>query len=256
MVERCLVKDPSLRSASSSSSARIYWTLTVRPLFRPTAAQLLQTPFFRNAKKRSYLVGTILRPSAPHPRLFFSLTLKVWLPAGDLPPLAQRLERRKQSSLLLQGTVDSWDFPTTLLTPSPIQSVFRRLRHSASVDEKGKKEETADGRQPKEEPDAERETTPWPTRTDSPPNAVAESRPLLLPSTRTPSNAHLGYVATTTASAVAGPGLPSADWQPWTSPALPAAPSISVSVSASSNQTSSSPRPSLWHRIRRSPLQR
>ena len=30
---------------------------------RPTAAQLLQTPFFRNTKKPSYLVGTILRMS-------------------------------------------------------------------------------------------------------------------------------------------------------------------------------------------------
>jgi len=97
-VERCLVKDPSLR---------------------PTAAQLLQTPFFRNTKKPSYLVGTIL---------------------GDLPPLAQRLERRKQATLLQPGTVDSWDFPTTLFHPSPTQTVFHRpqltnLESRKSIDE-------------------------------------------------------------------------------------------------------------------------
>jgi hypothetical protein len=39
--------------------------------------------------------------------------------------LAQRLERRKQASLLQHSTIDSWDFPTTLFFPSPTQSVFR-----------------------------------------------------------------------------------------------------------------------------------
>ena len=50
------------------------------------------------------------------------------MPAGDLPALAKRLERRKQASLALLGTTDSWDFPTTLRFPSPTQSVFHRPR--------------------------------------------------------------------------------------------------------------------------------
>lgn len=208
VVERCLAKDPSLR---------------------PTAAQLLQTPFFRNAKKRSYLVGAILR---------------------DLPPLAQRLERRKQPSLLLHGTVDSWDFPTILHAPSPIQSVFRRLRHSsASLDEAGgPNEQAADAKQPNEpnvtmSADTEYETTLTSATSCSPPNA-GESRPPLQPN-RVPKHppSSVGYVATSS-SADSGP-------ENWTSPASPF---IAVPVSASSNQTSSSPSssPSLWRRIRRS----
>ena len=39
MVESCLVKDPAMR---------------------PTAAELLETPFFKAAKKKHYLVGAIL----------------------------------------------------------------------------------------------------------------------------------------------------------------------------------------------------
>ncbi|KAI6045032.1 kinase-like protein [Pisolithus marmoratus] len=64
--------------------------LTKDPAKRPTAAQLLQTPFFRSAKKKSYLTGTIL---------------------AGLPPLVVRQERRKlPPSLTSQGTMDSWDF--------------------------------------------------------------------------------------------------------------------------------------------------
>ncbi|KAF6766244.1 kinase-like domain-containing protein [Ephemerocybe angulata] len=44
MVDSCLVKDPSKR---------------------PTAEQLLQTPFFRSAKKKSYLVNAILKDLPP-----------------------------------------------------------------------------------------------------------------------------------------------------------------------------------------------
>jgi hypothetical protein len=59
--------------------------------------------------------------------------------AGDLPPLAQRLERRKQATLLQPGTIDSWDFPTTLFHPSPTQTVFHRsptnLDGRKSIDE-------------------------------------------------------------------------------------------------------------------------
>ncbi|KAH8997493.1 kinase-like domain-containing protein [Lactarius akahatsu] len=205
IVERCLVKDPSLR---------------------PTAAQLLQMPFFRNAKKHSYLVGTILR---------------------DLPPLAQRLERRKQPSLLLHGTVDSWDFPTTLLAPSPIQSVYHRSRHIDAKDDRPD-ERTAEAEKLKEPMSTETERETSPSATDSPPN-VPESRSPLLPlPTQNPSNAPsgVGYLATS----AAGSGLPATS----TTPAFP----ISVPVSATPlNQTSSSSSPppstpSLWRRIRRS----
>ncbi|KAA1468513.1 kinase-like protein [Dentipellis sp. KUC8613] len=93
IVEACLAKEPSKR---------------------PTAEQLLQTPFFKHAKRKSYLVGTIL---------------------NGLPPLTQRLERLRQPSLLLHGTVDSWDFSTSIVpsASSPTSSLFRRS-HRASVD--------------------------------------------------------------------------------------------------------------------------
>ncbi|EPQ61002.1 kinase-like protein, partial [Gloeophyllum trabeum ATCC 11539] len=71
IVAMCLVKDPSKR---------------------PTAAQLLQTPFFKAAKKKGYLVGTILR---------------------GLPPISQRQERRRQASVTTRRSIDSWDFSTT-----------------------------------------------------------------------------------------------------------------------------------------------
>lgn len=206
IVERCLLKDPSLR---------------------PTAAQLLQMPFFRNAKKHSYLVGTILR---------------------DLPPLAQRLERRKQPSLLLHGTVDSWDFPTTSLAPSPIQSVYHRSRR---IDEKDDTpdERTAEAEKPKEPNATETERETSPSATDVPPNALESRSPLLPLPIQNPSNAPsgVGYLATSAAGS--------------TSPAFPAptTPPISVPVSATPlNQTSSSSSshppstPSLWRRIRKS----
>ncbi|KAH7914478.1 kinase-like protein [Hygrophoropsis aurantiaca] len=72
-IDSCLIKDPSKR---------------------PTAAQLLQTPFFKSAKKKSYLVSAILE---------------------GLPPLAMRQERRRrQASIKSHGTIDSWDFSSTV----------------------------------------------------------------------------------------------------------------------------------------------
>lgn len=77
VVDACLVKDPSKR---------------------PTAAQLLLTPFFKSSKKRSYLVSTIL---------------------DGLPPLTMRQERRKHhSSTTTHGTMESWDFNSTETNPS------------------------------------------------------------------------------------------------------------------------------------------
>ncbi|KAG1783700.1 kinase-like domain-containing protein [Suillus placidus] len=77
VVDACLVKDPSKR---------------------PTAAQLLLTPFFKSSKKRSYLVSTIL---------------------DGLPPLTMRQERRRHhSSMITHGTIESWDFNSTETNPA------------------------------------------------------------------------------------------------------------------------------------------
>ncbi|KAJ6627290.1 kinase-like domain-containing protein [Mycena sp. CBHHK59/15] len=108
IVESCLVKDPSKR---------------------PTAEGLLQSPFFKASKKKSYLVGAILK---------------------DLPPLAHRQERRVAHGPQLHGTVDSWDFATTLHSPT---STFRRttLEQLAMEDIEGQTEGAVfemDGEQP------------------------------------------------------------------------------------------------------------
>ncbi|KAJ7102285.1 kinase-like domain-containing protein, partial [Mycena belliarum] len=91
IVDSCLVKDPSKR---------------------PTAEELLQSPFFKASKKKSYLVGAILK---------------------DLPPLTHRQERRVAHGPILHGTVDSWDFATTLNSPT---NLLRRniLEQLASED--------------------------------------------------------------------------------------------------------------------------
>ncbi|KAF9786142.1 kinase-like protein [Thelephora terrestris] len=72
MVDQCLAKDPAKR---------------------PSAAELLSSPFFRTAKKKSHLVGAVLK---------------------SLPPLAHRQERRKRASSTFHNTMDSWDFTNTL----------------------------------------------------------------------------------------------------------------------------------------------
>ncbi|KAJ7630569.1 kinase-like domain-containing protein [Roridomyces roridus] len=76
IVDSCLVKDPSKR---------------------PTAEELLQSPFFKSSKKKAYLVGAILK---------------------DLPPLTHRQERRVAPGAPKHGTVDSWDFATTVHSPT------------------------------------------------------------------------------------------------------------------------------------------
>ncbi|KAK2462029.1 hypothetical protein APHAL10511_006492 [Amanita phalloides] len=76
IVDRCLAKDPSKR---------------------PTAEELLQMPFFKGAKKMSYLVGAILK---------------------DLPPLTKRLERCAiNHNTVIHRTIDSWDFTSTVQSP-------------------------------------------------------------------------------------------------------------------------------------------
>lgn len=84
IIESCLVKDPSQR---------------------PTAAQLLETQFFKGAKKKNYLVSTLI---------------------VGLPPLTARQERRKQPSIISNLSADSWDFASTIhltATASPTHSL-------------------------------------------------------------------------------------------------------------------------------------
>ncbi|KZT23769.1 kinase-like protein [Neolentinus lepideus HHB14362 ss-1] len=88
IVSMCLGKDPSKR---------------------PSAAQLLQTPFFRGAKKKSYLVGTILR---------------------CLPPISERQERLRQPTIMTRRSIDSWDFSATHPS-SPTTSIYKRPSEGA-----------------------------------------------------------------------------------------------------------------------------
>lgn len=86
------------------------------PTARPTAAQLLASPFFRTAKKKSFLVGAVLR---------------------GLPPLAQRQERIRAERHRTHATVDSWDFAATLASHpgSPTATHFRRPHSLVALDE-------------------------------------------------------------------------------------------------------------------------
>ncbi|KAF8482139.1 kinase-like domain-containing protein [Russula ochroleuca] len=203
-VERCLVKDPSLR---------------------PTAAQLLQTPFFKNTKKPSYLVGTILR---------------------DLPPLAQRLERRKQPTLVLHGTIDSWDFPTTLFFPSPTQSVFHRSRRTSldgrrNIDER---DEQTGGSALAEDSDA--------TSVDSG-MEQEQGRDTAAQSTESPPTAHSLSKPSSGAPPVTASGPESLYTKSSSTSALsPTVASKPGSPSPPSEPVSPPPNRSLWRRIRRS----
>lgn len=68
VVAMCLAKDPSKR---------------------PSAHELLASSFFRTAKKKGYLVGTVLK---------------------GLPPLTTRQERKRVPSVMTHATMESWDF--------------------------------------------------------------------------------------------------------------------------------------------------
>ncbi|KAI0961116.1 hypothetical protein AcW1_000284 [Taiwanofungus camphoratus] len=81
------------------------------PAKRPSAAELLQTPLFRGARKKNFLVGAVL---------------------SGLPPLTQRQERRRQPSVMTHGTMDSWDFPGSMQA-SPTTSVYSHHLHPLGV---------------------------------------------------------------------------------------------------------------------------
>ena len=85
------------------------------PAKRPTAAELLASPFFRTVKKESYLVGTVLSEGLlPLLEIRFRLPIINQPSLEELPPLTQRQERRKRPSSTFYNTLSSWDFSSTL----------------------------------------------------------------------------------------------------------------------------------------------
>jgi len=186
------------------------------PTLRPTAAQILQTPFFKNAKKGSYLVGTILR---------------------DLPPLAQRLERRKQATLLQHGTVDSWDFPTTLFLPSPNHSVYHRstLDSPQGIDEQDEKENEPVTPQGGAQGSSGQKREQVAARSAESTHSQPPSKP----------SSGAGSLVT---AALTSESLSTKIWR---SVSLPTASATSVSAPVPPNQLAT-PNPSLWRRIRMS----
>ncbi|KAH8120664.1 kinase-like protein [Phellopilus nigrolimitatus] len=93
IVESCLAKDPSRR---------------------PSAAELLESPFFKGAKRKNYIVGAILK---------------------DLPPLTSRQERRASNRLTApsRSSMSSWDFSLELPhTPSTQHGHHRSPRNSSA----------------------------------------------------------------------------------------------------------------------------
>ncbi|KAI0794137.1 kinase-like domain-containing protein [Fomes fomentarius] len=84
-----LERSAGVHRYSSAFAQTVAMCLNKDPSKRPTALALLQMPFFRNTRKPSYLCSTILK---------------------GLPPLTQRQERRKQPSVVLHATMESWDF--------------------------------------------------------------------------------------------------------------------------------------------------
>ncbi|EKM60772.1 uncharacterized protein PHACADRAFT_246892 [Phanerochaete carnosa HHB-10118-sp] len=88
IVTQCLQKDPSKR---------------------PTAQDLLNTGFFKSAKKKGYLVGTVLK---------------------GLPPLVQRQEKRPVPGMTAHRTMDSWDFSVREdMIACPTNSVYSFHSH-------------------------------------------------------------------------------------------------------------------------------
>ncbi|EJD55197.1 kinase-like protein [Auricularia subglabra TFB-10046 SS5] len=91
IVESCLVKDPAKR---------------------PTAEQLLASPFFKSAKKKSYLVDKIL---------------------AGLPPLSERQERRRLPSVGSHSSIGSWDFSHTVHSLNRAGSPTSSVHHRDSI---------------------------------------------------------------------------------------------------------------------------
>lgn len=82
-------RNAGVHSYSAAFADTISQCLQRDPSKRPTAQDLLNSSFFRGAKKKGYLVGSVLK---------------------GLPPLTQRQEKRRVPSLMTHATMDSWDF--------------------------------------------------------------------------------------------------------------------------------------------------
>ncbi|KAF8326846.1 kinase-like domain-containing protein [Cantharellus anzutake] len=96
IVDRCLTKDPQLR---------------------PTTSELLEHPYFRSAKKKDYLVKTLL---------------------VGLPPLVVRQERRKQpTSLTSTSILSSWDFTQIALSSSAHPPIMSRTLSVSNIPRMG-----------------------------------------------------------------------------------------------------------------------
>jgi hypothetical protein len=158
--------------------------------------------------------------------------------------LARRLERRKQPTLVLHGTIDSWDFPTALLTPSPTQTVHRRLQqaglHSRESQDEQDEQMNNDVRPEVESPSAERE------HVHAPRNATS---PMCSPSNLLP-GASAGCPAATVESMSANHPLTTDALSPICTVALPSV--FPASPVSPREHPSPDPSPSLWSRIRRS----
>lgn len=79
------------------------------PVKRPTAHELLEMPFFKNAKKKDYLVDVLLK---------------------GLPPLTMRQERRVVATAhgsTMQSIRSSWDFNATFMFPPSPTSAHSQL---------------------------------------------------------------------------------------------------------------------------------
>lgn len=98
-------------------------------MYRPTAEQLLQTPFFRGAKKKSYLINTILSKS----ELLKCYESPLIVLKEDLPPLTRRQERRATRHPPTVSTIDSWDFATTVNSPTSTIHHRRRTQEDFSL---------------------------------------------------------------------------------------------------------------------------
>lgn len=104
-------RDAGVHTYSAVFADIIAQCLQKDPSKRPTAQELLNSSFFKGAKKKSYLVGTVLK---------------------NLPPLVLRQEKRRVPSLMTHATMDSWDFSVRgeeSLMASPTTSVHSFHSH-------------------------------------------------------------------------------------------------------------------------------
>ncbi|KAK7064536.1 Serine/threonine-protein kinase fray2 [Favolaschia claudopus] len=228
MVERCLVKDPSKR---------------------PSAAELLESPFFKSTKKKSHLVGAILK---------------------DLPPLTQRQERRVARGGSVHGTIDSWDFGTALNSPTALrfpedigitqETLFEMEGEQRSTSRRSQLISLAERAVPEsEEPETENETENEGPLSSSDPPSDADPEFLDVPgssssmsSPTSPAASSLMSAELTSISPLPPSAVPVPVSKPLTVPQSPGSASSPGSSAGplSSSLTSSKSSPGLWKKIK------